>query len=323
MNSKTLRVASDCKWVAEQATHVKINYDKIGEYAEFILKNYNENFIEDLSDDVHHVSTDREDTLSYILALEAINFGSGYFESARLQHGIKVDYDFIASGLKNSFEKARFNTPKEWSVMQADDFYKIYPTIVKGQYEQVDEMFKLFAKSISDVGSHIENEFSGRVENFYNACDNSAMKMSDIVAGWDSFKDCANYRGREVYILKRAQILAADIDLVYKEFTDMDKITIFADNKVPHTLRYDDIIEYSEDLQNIINNREPIKSGSEEEIEMRAVSIHVVELMKEFLHASGRTEIRSVDLDRLLWHRGEYEEKFTSKPCHITKTTCY
>ena len=35
---KTLHVAEDCAWVMANATHVKINKNKIGEYAEFIFR---------------------------------------------------------------------------------------------------------------------------------------------------------------------------------------------------------------------------------------------------------------------------------------------
>ena len=58
------------------------------------------------------------------------------------------------------------------------------------------------------------------------------------------------------------------------------------------------------------------------EIEIRACAIHTVELIKNKYKELGR-DFTSVDLDYLLWNRGQdtfYEELY---PIHLTRTTFY
>ena len=48
---------------------------------------------------------------------------------------------------------------------------------------------------------------------------------------------------------KRAQITANDLQLAgVADFADIDRLTIFADNLVPHVLRVDGVLRYSDEL---------------------------------------------------------------------------
>ena len=48
---------------------------------------------------------------------------------------------------------------------------------------------------------------------------------------------------------KRAQIAANDLQLAgVADFPDIDRLTIFADNLVPHVLRLDGVLRYSDEL---------------------------------------------------------------------------
>ena len=48
---------------------------------------------------------------------------------------------------------------------------------------------------------------------------------------------------------KRAQIVPADLALAgVAEFDDLDRLTIFADNLVPHVLRVDGVLAYDAEL---------------------------------------------------------------------------
>lgn len=96
------------------------------------------------------------------------------------------------------------------------------------------------------------------------------------------------YKGRQVFLYKRAQIFAADLWGAFKgqgygEFYDIGSITMFADYIVPAVLEQLGVLKYSSSLANIIETNSEICSGSEEEVELRACSVYAVEKMRELI----------------------------------------
>ena len=67
---------------------------------------------------------------------------------------------------------------------------------------------------------------------------------------------------RDAGFYKRAQIVASDLALAgLAEFSDLDRLTIFADNLVPHVLRVDGVLRYHPDLAARIDAGELIPPG--------------------------------------------------------------
>ena len=61
---------------------------------------------------------------------------------------------------------------------------------------------------------------------------------------------------------KRAQIVANDFALAgIAEFDDLDRLTIFADNLVPHVLRIDGVLRYDDQLAARIDRQELLPPG--------------------------------------------------------------
>ena len=78
---------------------------------------------------------------------------------------------------------------------------------------------------------------------------------------------------------KRAQIVAADLALAgVASFADLDRLTIFADNLVPHVLRCEGILVYDESLAARIDAGELLPPGGPER-EIRACAVHACELI--------------------------------------------
>ncbi len=304
-------IAPACAEVAEQASHVRINYDKIPAYARFIVDKYP--VTEVLGADDHFVSGDREKTAAYVFALDSVNFGSGYFAIAE-EAGVELEYATIARRLKKAFEQGNFTTPEEWTRITAEDFSRLLSVPLE-KHPHLDELLQNFADHLRETGERVIAEYGGKVLNLLAACGYSAVSLAEKVATWENFRDVHSYKGRDVPILKRAQILAADMQLALfgqegGGLHDMDKLTCFADNMVPHVLRCDGILEYTSDA--------PIVSGSENEIEIRAAAVHAVECMKRALGGA----VTSVNLDHMLWHRGYGSEIYGQKP-HRTLSVWY
>jgi hypothetical protein len=115
---------------------------------------------------------------------------------------------------------------------------------------------------------------------------------------------------------KRAQITANDLQLAgIADFPDIDRLTIFADNLVPHVLRVDGVLRYDNELSARIDSGELLSPG-EEEREIRACAVHACELIAGELGVPPRT------LDVWLWNRGQ-GERYKRIRRHRTRTVYY
>jgi hypothetical protein len=140
------------------------------------------------------------------------------------------------------------------------------------------------------------------------------------------FRDVAEYRGVSVPFFKRAQLTAVDLHIAFSgrepgRFDDLERLTLIADNLVPHVLHHDGILAYDEALAARIDAGEPIPAGSAEEVEIRACTVHAGELLLNGLRQRGRNA-GAPWLDNLLWHRGQRPE-FRRLPRHRTRTPFY
>ena len=123
---------------------------------------------------------------------------------------------------------------------------------------------------------------------------------------------------RDVGFYKRAQLTPADLSLAgVARFDDLDQLTIFADNLVPHVLRVDGVLGYAPGLLERINREELIPAGSAEELEIRACALHAVELIKSELDG-----VTAMQLDYVLWNRGQQRD-YKAQPRHRTRTVYY
>lgn len=110
-------------------------------------------------------------------------------------------------------------------------------------------------------------------------------------------------------------------------FYDMDRLTMFADYRVPQILRARGVLRYSQMLAQKIDTNEVIPSGSEEEVEIRAATVQAVECLRDDVRKlqelhGGVADVKSVTLDWLLWQEGE-SLKETLPPHHRTLTVFY
>jgi hypothetical protein len=101
----------------------------------------------------------------------------------------------------------------------------------------------------------------------------------------------------------------------------MDKLTAFADYKLPQVLRQLGILTYSLKLTHKVDNRILLFPGSVEEIEIRANTIWAVEVIRQQIEQLGRS-LKAFEIDWLLWNMGQ-EDTYRTKPYHRTKTIFY
>ena len=98
---------------------------------------------------------------------------------------------------------------------------------------------------------------------------------------------------------------------------DLDRLTLFADNLVPHVLRIDGVLAFEPELVARIDAEELIEHDSPEEVEIRACALHAVELL---VAAHGNTTATAVD--NVLWNRGA-APRYKAHPRHRAPCTAY
>jgi hypothetical protein len=98
---------------------------------------------------------------------------------------------------------------------------------------------------------------------------------------------------------------------------DLDRLTLFADNLVPHVLRLDGVLSFDAGLVERIEHEQLIEHGSHEEVEIRACALHAVELLVD---AHGNTTAATID--NALWNRGAGAH-YKASPRHRARCTAY
>jgi hypothetical protein len=191
----------------------------------------------------------------------------------------------------------------------------------------IAELMALFASSWNALGQDLIARFDGSFSKCIEAADHRAGSLVMILAQQPLFRDVSTYHGFKVPFYKRSQLLASDLSLALNgqglgRFDDLDELTIFADNLVPHVLRLEGILEYSPPLLRDIDAERLIPAGSDEEIEIRACSVHAVELMIEAAAKSG-VRWTARDVDQVLWHKGQHPRYKRQSKRHRTRTVFY
>jgi hypothetical protein len=284
--------------VARRASSVRINQAAVPAYAATLGP------AEAAADETP--GTTREASAAFWLTLGAINFGSGWFPTLRKRPGTS-GYDTVACGIRK-----RFDAHGPWS---PQELQSLTPANIAGVLSQDPEhqLMRLFARSLNDLGRRIAAEGS-----FLAATRGSATELVERLAAWASFADVSTYEELSLPFLKRAQIVAADLHRAgTTQLLDLDRLTMFADNLVPHVLRLDGILDFDPELIDRIENEELIEHGSREEVEIRACAVHAVELI-----VGERPGTTAADTDQLLWLRGR-QGRYKARPRHRSRCTAY
>ena len=139
------------------------------------------------------------------------------------------------------------------------------------------------------------------------------------------FRDVAEYRGKRVPLLKRAQIAAYDCSLALGDSAPAplrrrDGLTAFADYKVPQVLREHGVLVYEPALAAAVDAIVELVPGCEEETEIRALTVVAIERLRAALAERG-VAVPACDLDSRLWWRSQGMKM--AHPYHRVRTIWY
>jgi hypothetical protein len=241
------------------------------------------------------------------LTLNAINFGSGWFPTLRKPPGL--------SGFRTVEAGLRAHGP--WPADQLARIDREQIARALGQQPE-HELMGLFERALRELGTRVRDEHGGSFLALARSGNGSAEALAAHLATWPGWHDASPYDGEDVPFFKRAQIAAADLALAgIAPADDLPRLTLFADNLVPHVLRLDGVLEADPGLVARIDAGELIPHDSPEEVELRACALHAVELL---VAAHGATDATAVDY--VLWTRGA-GARYKASPRHRARTTAY
>ena len=247
----------------------------------------------------HYLDGPRAHVADYILALDSINFGSGWFPTLHKRPGCSGYYT-VSSALAD-----RYRAAGPWSAAELRALDAATVARVLGQ-DPDHELMALYARALRDLGAFLGDRAALAI---VDDAGGSAERLAvALVAGMELFDDTGFY--------KRAQITANDLALAgVASFHDLDRLTIFADNLVPHVLRVDGVLRYHPQLERTIDSGALLEPG-EQEREIRACALHACE------HLARRLDVAPRMLDVWLWSRGQLPH-YKARPRHRTRTVFY
>jgi hypothetical protein len=303
------RVREAAAWVAERAGSVAIEEGAIGRYAAALPVGAE---APPPDPETEPPGGSREQRIAFVVCLDAVNFGSGWWPTICRRPG-RSGYFTIAAGMTE-----RFRRDGAWTASELAGIGAAEVAAALGQ-DPGHPLMAQFAAALRDVGAHVGEEHGGSFERLVGAAHGSAVAMAELLASWEGFADVSEYEGRRVPFFKRAQIAAADLARMgLVDFADLDRLTAFADNLVPHVLRVDGLLRLAPALEARIEAEELLEHGSPEEVELRACAVHAVEL----LAAAREGELAPYEIDAILWNRGS-AHLYKSIPRPRSRNTAY
>ena len=245
---------------------------------------------------------------AFQITLNAINFGSGWFPMLRKQPGM--------SGFRTVEAGLRARGP--WSADELAEVGREEVAATVGGQDPQHDLMGLFETALRELGAKVRDDHGGSFLALARSA-GTAEALAEELASWPTWFDVSPYEELRVPFFKRAQIAAADLALSGLAPSDgLDRLTLFADNLVPHVLRLDGVLEFDDELVARIDADELIEHDSPEEVEIRASALHAVEL----LVAAHPEPTTATAVDNHLWHRGA-GPRYKAHPRHRARTTAY
>ena len=278
-------------------------------------------------DRTYHFCGGSEDTVCYLLVLDSLNF-CFWPASGKLKWEIEYEsrklsgYYALAASLKQAVESGIPITGAEY--LAGISLGKLKQILGgRGELQLLEHRLEI----LNALGQLLLGEYGGEAHKLVENAGKSAVKLVRLLAEkLPSFQDVAEYLGQKVFFYKRAQIFAADLHgafdgINWGSFTDIDKLTAFADYKLPQVLRHLGILRYARALAQKVDQKIFLEVGGPEEVEIRANTIWAVELMRQELDRMGKG-LRAFEIDWILWNLSQ-DAEFKVRPYHRTLTIFY
>ncbi|KAA8650929.1 queuosine 5'-phosphate N-glycosylase/hydrolase [Aspergillus tanneri] len=239
-----------------------------------------------------HPKSKDEATVDFVFTMDLLNFSFWSELSHDKRFAIEyrgtkwTGYWSLVAALQRALdEEIPITTPKFWT--NEDECNEaLLKHVFRSATEEEIPLLKERLQCLREAGRVLCKDFDGSFLNCIYSANYSAVALVNLLAeSFPCFRDETTFQGKRVRLYKRAQILIADLWACFNgesfgEFYDIDKITMFADYRIPQMLHQLGCLRYSPSLETHIRKQKIIPSGSTWEVELRATSIWCVELIR-------------------------------------------
>lgn len=252
----------------------------------------------------HYVEGSEHDVATYLLTVGAVNFGSGWFPTLTKRRGADgrtVSGSItVAWGLTDRFRADGPWTNAELRTMRTEEI-----AAAVGQCAD-HELMALYAQALRELGRFLGERSA--LDLIAEARGSAAVLARTLTHGMTLWRDPG--------FAKRAQLLSSELALAgLARFDDLDRLTIFADNLVPHVLRQEGVLVYGDALAAHIDAERLLPAGPWER-EIRGCAVHACATL------APRLGLSEPGLDHLLWTRGQ-TPAHKARPRHRHRTVFY
>ncbi|KAJ1972249.1 hypothetical protein H4R34_005467 [Dimargaris verticillata] len=308
-----------------------------------------------------------EDEVSFVATLDLLNFGSGYRTElhAACNRGAAETILYGCMSMHISQVALTASSLKQLTVGDVATYFGIpllgddvphptLPAVTISQPSPLRPLAQAITSTLVETGNVLEQQGYRSLGHFILDSTKRPIDASPdwqpsavdlvqrLVKAFPAFQDYGQYENTTVYLIKKAQLLAADLNDRFKNtsspvydhfnFFDLETLTVFSDNVLPAVLKYYGIIKVHDSaLLTSIKQLQPLSDADMWLLRAAAVAAcdQIVSRCRDQADNQGSAEqvalaqvMTSVGLDHYLWHIGK-DPEIRKQPRLVYKSTVY
>ncbi|PMD35201.1 hypothetical protein L207DRAFT_516136 [Hyaloscypha variabilis F] len=286
-----------------------------------------------------HPKAKDESTVAFIFTMDLLNFSfwSEKNEDERFAVEYKgkkwTGYWSLVAALQRALDEDIPITSSDFWQNEDEFTEEVLKHVFRSSTEEEIPLLQERMTCLREAGQILYEKYQCSFTNCIAEAGNSAAALVNILAdNFPCFNDVVRFENRKsVRFLKRAQICVADVWAAFEgegfgQFDDIDKITIFADYRIPQMLNILGCLWYSPLLDNAIRHKKLIETGCSWEIQLRGCAIWCVELLRrEILKRHPKAKVNAILIDFFLYDTIKEREVEGQEeiPHHRTRSIWY
>ena len=306
-------IIESCKYVVKKSENVKISEIKLNDFIDEMKNIECKHWLS--SSPFGLLELPVETNINFLLIYESIDFSFWGDPKWKIDIENKKEDGSIAL-LYVLLKYVKDRNITDFSNIQIKEFKEI----LKGNVEI--PLFKERYNIITNVSRIVNEKMNGNFYKNIKNINNDIELFNLIIKTFPQFKDERTYKGKTIYFYKLAQLLTSDIlhirEMKEKIQVNYSHLLGCADYKIPQVMRGLGILEYNNSLSYKVDNKIEIEQNSEEEIEIRASMLVVIDMIRNKLKGN----ICSMDINDYIWGQGK-NIKMMLKPYHLTRCVDY
>ncbi|KAK2788849.1 hypothetical protein FQN53_003036 [Emmonsiellopsis sp. PD_33] len=240
-----------------------------------------------------HPKTKDESTVDFIFTMDLLNF-SFWSEEKDEPRQFAIEYRgkrwkgywSIVAALQRALDEEIPITSSDFWQNEDECTEEVLRHVFRSATDEEIPLFQERMECLREAGKVLYDKYLCSFTTCIKEANGSAAVLVNLLAdNFPCFADKTRFEGKEVRFYKRAQILVADLWACFRgkgygNFHDIDKITMFADYRIPQMLHTLGCLLYSPPLESAIRQHKLLEAGGRWETELRGTSIWCVELIR-------------------------------------------